>query len=386
MPAVARVFSLLCVPLLGGLMLACTGSSGAAVGPTSFDAVQPFMLEAEIVSESDGLGLALTEEEDSLFQLRWWFRDSTTWRQEFESVLPEIDAAVVVTVSDGAGSLTFDPREAVVSRREVASPAFPSFSILLGPSLTPDLDAFMDRFRDFGLEVAIVGEDEILGRQVTVVEVLGGESRETIGSLPESFEAGESWSRYAVDEASMFVLRTTIQRLGRHAVGSVTKLELAAEFAPEFTADLTVLELPAGVREAELGGSGSCSVSETVGVGEGAIAPGPFLSTYVLSSSGQGSWTVSQEGSAYGCGIQRVDFTQGSLEGRHLRVAQRRRRDGMPESLRVGEMVIVGEHEAWASMEDGTRRLVWMVGDVVVVVTGRDVSEAGLFAVAESLG
>jgi hypothetical protein len=165
----------------------------------------------------------------------------------------------------------------------------------------------------------------------------------------------------------------------------VTKLELAADSAPEIPADLTVLELPAGVREAELGGSGSCSVSETVGVGGGASAPSPFLSTHAVSSSAQGSWTVSQGGSSYGCGIPSVDFVQGSPDGRYLRVAQRRRRDGMPESLRVGEIGMVGEYEAYSSMEDGMRRLAWIVGDVVVVVTGRDVSEAGLLAAAESL-
>ena len=142
---------------MASVVAACGGSDGGS--PLTLET--PFFLEAEIVVEdAEEFGF---REETAVTLIRWWFQDVEHWRQEIERVTPAIEANVITIVTTPEGTVTYDRLENTVSRQTVP-PVFLTFSILLGPTFTDDLDGFLQRFEAIeDAAITVAGRERVLG-------------------------------------------------------------------------------------------------------------------------------------------------------------------------------------------------------------------------------
>ena len=366
---------------------ACGGSDGGS--PLTLET--PFFLEAEIVVEDvEGIGGIGGGGEDTVTLIRWWFQDVEHWRQEIERVTPAIEANVITTVTTPEGTVSYDALENTVSRED-RPPIFPTFSILLGPAFADDLDGFLERFAGIeDVEISVAGMERVLGVEATIVELRAPIGRATDvarapgssepeDAVPEEIEFEESVVRYWLNEEQMVVLRNTLANGANLALGEL----IALEFDPTFAAGLFEFELPVGV--VELGESSRVSRggSQTIGADGRVELPAPFLSTG-RGGVAASNWTVSRS-SGSNCRTVSVELSAGTRGERFLQVAQQIRSDGIPEALRRGDSVTISGGSGYEFVEGETRRFVWSVGEVVLVVSGEGVSREVLLALAESL-
>ena len=379
--------------MLGAVALvaaACGGESEPRAGDdATFSLDAPFFLEAEIVVEDVGeFGF---QEETAVTLIRWWFQDAQHWRQELERVAPAIEANVITIVTTPEGTIIHDALDNTVSQQALP-PVFPSFSILLGPAFGGDLDGFLQRFDGLeGAAITVAGRERVLGVEATIVELRTPAGRatdvarapgspESDDAAPEEIEFEDTVVRYWVDEERMFVLRTTIANSENLGFGELITLD----FDPTFEAGLFELEVPAGVVELEESGSVSCRSSQTIGADGRVELPEPFLAPPGGPVGVGTDWGVSAS-SGTDCGVDSVELFSGTRGERFLQVAQRIRSDGIPEALRQGDPIMIRDEVGYEFVEGETRRLVWSVGEVVLVVSGEGVSREVLLALAESL-
>ncbi|MCZ6544475.1 MAG: hypothetical protein O6913_02065 [Chloroflexi bacterium] len=359
---------------------ACGGSEGGS----RLTLETPFFLEAELVVEDvEGIGGIGGGGEETVTRIRWWFQDAEHWRQEIERVRPAIESNVITIVTTPEGTVTYDRLGNTVSRQTVP-PVFLTFSIFLGPTFTDDLDGFLRRFDAIeDAEITVGGREPVLGVEATIVELRTPSGLRTMsGTAPEEFESRDSEDvvRFWVDEERMVVLRNTIGDGANLGGGEL----IALVVAPTFEAGVFELELPAGVVELEESSRVSCGVSQTIGPDGRVELAGPFLSTGGPPSEVALSWTVSGS-SGSSCRVTSTELSAGTRGERFLQVAQQIRWDGIPEALRRGDSVTIRGRSGYEFVEGETRRLVWSVGEVVLVVSGEGVSREVLLALAESL-
>lgn len=362
---------------MASVAAACGGSEGGS--PLTLET--PFFLEAEIaVEDVEGFVGIGGGGEETVTRIRWWFQDAEHWRQEIERVLPAIEANVITIVTTPEGTVSYDALENTLSRED-RLPIFPTFSILLGPAFASDLDGFLERFAGIeDVETSVAGMERVLGVEATIVELRTPGGRTLIGSAPEGTEFEETVVRYWLNEEQMVVLRNTIANGANLVLGEL----IALDFDPRFEIGVFELELPAGVVELEESGGVSCRSSQTMAADGRAELPDPFLSTGGPSGGVASSWTVSQS-SGSSCRVTSTELSAGTRGERFLQVTQQIRPDGIPEALRRGDSVTIRGRSGYEFVEGETRRFVWSVGEVVLVVSGEGVSREVLLALAESL-
>jgi len=243
--------AILLVVAAAGAVLVAGGDGDGSAGE-----LEPFYLEAEVivVDRSTTVGTNLPpsgEEEEHTSHLRWWHRDATHARWE----LPGFTG-----VLDGRDMWFYDEEQNTYSKQPLpdlppgATTAGIPVSVTLGPANAANREEFMEGLKDRGADrVAIVGEDTVLGRRVTVIEMSPAsrsESRSSDsrgGSSPTATPEIEATGtvRYWLDEERMLVLRYEVRDIVADITASVTRLDYPADI-PD---DVVTFEPPPGATE-----------------------------------------------------------------------------------------------------------------------------------------
>ena len=133
----------------------------------------------------------------------WWFEPPGRWRWEIANAL-----RVTTGVSDGEHWWFYRSDEHAYTIRQApagASPAFLPVSLFVGPMPQANVDEFVDLLAARVGWADSVGEERLLGRDVTVIEYgVGGDTDH------EARERAEGSARVWIDPQTMFVLRHEI--------------------------------------------------------------------------------------------------------------------------------------------------------------------------------
>jgi len=206
---------------IGLLLAACGDSEEPADAPA-----QPFYLEAEVVvlSRAATIGTNLPPAgETTTTAIRWWNRDARHARWELGGV---------VGVLDGERIWIYASEPLPPVPEGFVAWSLP-MSLLIGPTNTADLDAFMADLRTRADTVATAGSQPVLGRDTTIVEARPASRSSSQGGSGPEVERSHGSVRYWVDEERMFVMRVEVRDEVRDADAVVTRLDYPAEIADD---------------------------------------------------------------------------------------------------------------------------------------------------------
>lgn len=207
-------------------------SSGEPNGPGG-----AFALEADIVVTS-------AVEGDVESRLTWQWRDARHYRYTIDQVSDAAPGGMrFETVADGEWQWHIQSGEPAYYREELPptdpdAPAWLPMSLLIGPSNEATIDDFLRYLRRLVDEPGadsfadVVGEEEALGRKVTVIEFgPTWTSSSAVGNSQEVTEHGGS-GRLWVDPVSMFILRYEVDSNEQTVLAVVTRLDRSPGFEP----------------------------------------------------------------------------------------------------------------------------------------------------------
>ena len=108
--------------------------------------------------------------------IRWWQAGSQRWRWEISASGASIDAGTLLQISDGETLWGYDDRSNSYGASEpyAVPDGFvrpPTFSAPVGPANVESVEAFMEQWRERGMEVQLAGETTLLGRRTQIVEM-----------------------------------------------------------------------------------------------------------------------------------------------------------------------------------------------------------------------
>ena len=162
--------------------------------------------------------------------LTWWFDRPGRWRYDLDSGAHDTEPPATVTV--------FGVDDAVVIRNgeseeriEMGMPARPRLfsSLFLGPVEGQTVAEFVDFVRTElpDSDIQIVGQEIVLGRATTIVEI-GPAFRGEANGAPTA----NGSVRYWIDESTMLILRAELDSDEAYALAEVTALDLDPTFPP----------------------------------------------------------------------------------------------------------------------------------------------------------
>ena len=109
---------------------------------------------------------------------RWYAPDPPRWRWEVEPMGTTLDDGTVLTVVNASDSWTYDDRSHTYRRATIGEVPdtvvlSPIFSAPLGPANVATIDAFIEAWRERGVDTPsrASGEATVLGRRTQVVEL-----------------------------------------------------------------------------------------------------------------------------------------------------------------------------------------------------------------------
>ena len=192
----------------------------------------PFFLTAQFDVEGSG-------QAPDRSTLTWWYDEPGHWRYDLESGAHEGEPPDTFTVF-GAGDSVVTRNGDSEDRIELGQPAQSRLfsSLFLGPvegRTVREFIAFLEDLSDS--DVTIVGQDVVLGRTTTLIEVRpavrGAVTTATPGGSSTSRETAGGSIRYWLDPSIMLVLRAELDSDDEDAFAEVTALDLT----PTFPAD-----------------------------------------------------------------------------------------------------------------------------------------------------
>ena len=215
--------------LLAAIPLACGGGDDGVPGSLRLEAT------VEVVRRG--------EDEPFVTHISWWFERPARWRWEIAN-----DDGVLTGVADGEYWFIYQADDRTYSRERlpggVDQPFLP-ISIRIGPLQEATIDAYIDAHiaRADDAWARRVGEERLLGRDVTVVEY-GPTSRVISNGSERSTGEGRAW----IDPDTMFILRHEVEGVGEQpATIVVTLLETDVDLPDE----LFEFEPPADASQVE---------------------------------------------------------------------------------------------------------------------------------------
>lgn len=221
--------------------------------------LEPFYLEAEItvVDRSGTAGTNLPSSDEGAVRtsyLRWWYRDATHARWELPGFVGVLDGDDMWFYDEERNTYTKHALPDVPAGTVTVS--IPGASIVLGPVNAAGRDDFIQQLKVRGAEeVAEAGEETVLGRRVTIIEMSPASRSESQsssgggGSSPTATPVVEAHGtvRYWLDEERMFVLRYEVRDPVMDVTAAVTRLDYPADI-PD---DVVTFEPPPGAEEAQ---------------------------------------------------------------------------------------------------------------------------------------
>lgn len=347
-----------------------------------------FYLEGLVRVESPEVGsTSVGYEETAVSVMRWWYGGADRWRLETERTEPPFEADTQTIVSSGSEMWEFQASANAYRRSEAfrmpeGKILLPFLGVRLGPANADSIDEFVAQLAEQmpGSEVAITGEELILGREIKIVSVTVRGTR-----MSESGErSGTSTIRFSVDPASMFILRMDVA--GDSTSQSVSAVLTSLAINTSIPDEIFAFVAPTGAQEVATPPSGGIVTSGSLG-GPGITVPDGFLRPayvpdgYIVTRSGNAS---AMDGSIASVEIWLTRHAAPGSDGAYIRLQQRKRVDGVPEPLRTGEAVKVGQNEGFLSTDGEITRLAWASGSVVAMLTSNSQARDELLKIAES--
>jgi outer membrane lipoprotein-sorting protein len=268
----------------GSMMLAGVAVAGVLLGlrlggssnreDTPF---APFWLEAEITVESWSrtIGTPLPEVPYvTTSALTWLYRSNERYRYRVESQSDAEGDRETEVVADGSNLWIYDGISNVYQRESlIPGPAeyvpYPAMSVFLGPAPARSRDELLTTLnpgKQPESRIAVIGEETMLGRKVTVIEF----SPASASSDGSGGERHEGTGRIWLDEDAMVILRYEIDSEVQGVSAVVTRFDSGVKHGK----DAFRFKPPAGATERsdpDPGGGGR--VTNNSGSGA-AIAPG----------------------------------------------------------------------------------------------------------------
>ncbi|HEY5477443.1 MAG TPA: hypothetical protein VIK11_12105, partial [Tepidiformaceae bacterium] len=300
----------------------------------------PFELEARIVVKDASRAIGATTfgstlspslPDETTSTLRWWFRDASHFRWDVERA-DGLDSTTIVVAANGNTVTIYDSAANTVSRSPL--PPLPngyvmppSFSALVGPLPADNLTAFLDGWRRAGgtpKTAEIVGQEVVLGRKTTIVEL--GPTHSSADSSGKETSSGTA--RVWIDPERMFAMRAAADDPGNQSyLLEVTSLRYNL---PVADVSVAFIPPPGAIQDTSSSttyGGGSVSGSSGGSSTTLAVQPGFLLPAYVppgYSPSSEG-----QEGGPGGTvAVENLLVAVGSSPPPYLRIQQRKRPDG----------------------------------------------------------
>jgi outer membrane lipoprotein-sorting protein/DNA-binding CsgD family transcriptional regulator len=393
--------------------LAVTGDEPPVAGS---DLPGSFYMEASIVVRSDpspqDIGRSPAEQTsptanaaEKRFALRWWYQDVDHGRWEVDALTPSLDQRNIVVVCDGKeqwfydsaqNTFTEDPLQPMPAGLKVR---YLGLSELLDPYPASTLDEFMTALRGDRSDTHVVraGEETMLGRKTTIVELSPATRSSTTSPGGPTTESGSGTVRFWIDTAAMFVLKTELKDdagSGQGYVAEVTKLEAPSSIP----AAKLRFQPPKGAKRttnSDVTGGGATSAGTPAAVGGGSstqgtvtvLGPVPkppdgFLPFGALPTDYRVNG-ISQSGSGIAPSWV-LDLVDGS--GHHVAIDQRMRADGLPEGLKTGEIVsLPGGVLGYQATDGTTKTLAFEKDGIAVVISAEALSFGELGRIAANM-
>lgn len=214
---------------IGLLLTACGGDSEAPADA----AAQPFYLEADVVVGSRAATIGTNRppaSETTTTAIRWWNRDARHARWELGGLTGVLDGKRIWIHARDANTFSSEPLPPLPDGFVAWSLPM---SLLIGPTNTADLDAFMADLRTRADTVAVAGSETLLGRMATIVEARPASRSSSQGGSGPEVESSHGSVRYWVDEERMFVMRVEVRDEVQDADAVVTRLDYPAEISDD---------------------------------------------------------------------------------------------------------------------------------------------------------
>ncbi len=368
-------------------------AAGSAEGPAQ--RVPPFVLEARgTATYSSGSVLTTLASspgspvitDEMAITIRWWFRDPGHYRQEVQ-LERGLGSTTLVAAAAGANLILYDRSTNSVSQgvnRRLPDgyvvPPIPSVASM-GPLPADSVAAFVNGWRrtgDYPKSAEIVGEEVILGRRTTIVDV--GPTSSSTDSSGNETHGGTV--RLWIDPERMFVMRLATG----DSAGTSFRLDVTSLRYDLPARDVSVAFIPppgATVQASANGsgfGSGSSGTSATLSGKPGFLLPSYIPPGYNPSSEGR-------EGGLGGrtIAVEDILISQESLPSPCLRIQQRKRADGLPAVLRTGSPTRINGHDTYRGTNGSARTLAWEQDGISVLLTADALSYEELEHVATSM-
>ncbi|MEO9255096.1 MAG: helix-turn-helix transcriptional regulator [Tepidiformaceae bacterium] len=386
------------VALVGGVALGAFAVFGNDGGTPARRTIPPFEMVARIAaSGSTAVGTSIAggspspvpESDRTTTVFHWYFLDRTHFRYDVESIQPALDATTMTIAYAGKKVTTYyaSSNTYSVSPYDVPDDSAipPALSALMGPISYPDIPAMLDAFRNAGSPprtAEIVGEEVVLGRQTKILEISPIAESTSNGVITRS-----GTLRVWVDPERMFAMRS-ISGGDILQAFTVEVTSLQYDLPPgkvnaSFTPPPGAKEVPAGSNFGSVGSGGGSSVP--VGSGTSVMrVPTGFLTAAHLPEgyaiTGDGSETASGSNETISVNTTLTDGTDDTV-----RIEQRKRPDGLPDSLRTTDTTTINGRTAYRETDGIAKTLAWDQDGVSILITASALPYPELERIATSM-
>lgn len=348
--------------------------------------LRPFELEAEftMIDNSRTVGTSIGGSNSSIPPseitrsgvLRWNFADSEHFRWELEIFAPPLESNLMVMASDGHSFVVYDQSANTLTRSDhqatpSGNPPVPPTAFIVGPLPHEDLQSLLVEWgqgEEDTRSVRIVGDDVVLGRKTTIVE-LTDVSGIALDAVNGASSTSTATTRLWLDPERMFGMRVTFEDSSGVVsyLAEVTGLrydlpadEVSVDFAPPSGAIVIAPDEPGSTGITTNSGSshvGGRSTSTYVGF----LNPTYVPAGWAMNSIGEEHDTTGK------IGIETL-YQPSTGASDYLRISQRMRADGFPALLVTDTPLRINGHEVYRGPADGTRTLAWEQDGIVVVL------------------